>query len=180
MKQNQLGSIVIGFAILFQLIAISFLPATQDEAYYFYWSLFPDLGYFDHPPLIAWLSTPSIWFPDNVFWSRILGASLNLLMIPLYLSLATKIHPDPKFRFNVLILSIFSLGGLVSGIVQTPDLPLAFFWLLALHESYVAMTNNPKRWITAGIATGLGIASKYTMLIIGLVFLWALIREKKQ
>lgn len=31
------------------------LPITADEAYYFSWSRDLSLGYYDHPPLVAWM-----------------------------------------------------------------------------------------------------------------------------
>ena len=31
------------------------VPLTADEAYYWLWSKHLDLGYLDHPPVIAWL-----------------------------------------------------------------------------------------------------------------------------
>ena len=31
------------------------LPLFYDQAYYYYWSLHPDWGYFSKPPMVAWL-----------------------------------------------------------------------------------------------------------------------------
>ena len=33
------------------------LPITADEAYYFSWGKHISLGYFDHPPLIGWITS---------------------------------------------------------------------------------------------------------------------------
>ena len=158
-----------------------FLPVTQDEAYYFYWAKFLDFGYFDHPPMIAWLASPSILFEESTLASRLLGSILTALMVPISISLASCLAKDRNANsVQVVLLSGFSLGALLLGILQTPDLPQAFFWLLALHEAAYALRDNSKRWLTAGVATGLGITSKYTMLLMGLVFLWTLIRQRKQ
>lgn len=36
---------------------------SDDEAYYWSWSLRPDLSYFDHPPLLAWI----LWVSTHIF-----------------------------------------------------------------------------------------------------------------
>ena len=38
-----------------QWILAARLPIVADEAYYVFWATNPALGYFDHPPMIAWL-----------------------------------------------------------------------------------------------------------------------------
>ncbi len=154
------------------------LPMTQDEAYYLYWTRFLDFGYFDHPPMVAWLGVLGQLFDSSTVASRWGGYLLSLLMFPIYLSLCSLYNIDRKKSLVIcLMLFQFNLGTILS-FVQTPDLPLAFFWLLALHEATVALKLDPRRWITTGLVTGLGLTSKYTMLLMGLVFLWALIRKR--
>ena len=48
---------LIGVALLILLrgVMAGLLPLSADEAYYWLWSLHPAWGYFDHPPMIAWL-----------------------------------------------------------------------------------------------------------------------------
>jgi 4-amino-4-deoxy-L-arabinose transferase-like glycosyltransferase len=82
--------------------------------------------------------------------------------------------------WTVVALLASTLGGIASGFLLTPDTGLMLMWSIALHESVVAIRNNPKRWLTAGLATGIGLLSKYTMVLIGPVFLWGLIRDAKK
>ena len=47
--------------VLFVTLAIrtflaSRVPIIGDEAYYYMWGKYPALGYFDHPPMIGWIS----------------------------------------------------------------------------------------------------------------------------
>ena len=42
-------------AIVLRALAFSGTELYSDEAYYWLWSLRPAAGYFDHPPLVAWL-----------------------------------------------------------------------------------------------------------------------------
>ena len=69
----------------------------------------------------------------------------------------------------------FNLAGMLMGFLTTPDCPLLFFWSLCLHEALIALTKDRRRWLSAGFFTGLGLLSKYTMLIIGPVFLLSLL-----
>ena len=41
--------------LLLRGVMAAALPLSADEAYYWLWSLHPAFGYFDHPPMIAWL-----------------------------------------------------------------------------------------------------------------------------
>ena len=46
---------MIVFATLLRVIVGARLPLVPDETYYWEWSRHLSLGYFDHPPIIAWL-----------------------------------------------------------------------------------------------------------------------------
>ena len=39
---------------LVRLAAAGLVPLTEDEAYYRLWAQHPALGYYDHPPMMAW------------------------------------------------------------------------------------------------------------------------------
>lgn len=56
-KLNQLRAVFILLMItqLIALILASRFDLTDTEAYYWTWSLKPDFGYFDHPPMLSWV-----------------------------------------------------------------------------------------------------------------------------
>lgn len=162
---------------LFRLAHSYWFPMTQDESYYSLWSRFMDFGYFDHPPMVAWLGGLGNMFEASPLAARWGGYIISLCMFPIYISLCSLYNIQTKKTVLIcLLLFQFNLAHILN-FMQTPDLPLAFFWLLAIHEASVALKVDPRRWVTAGLVTGLGLTSKYTMLLIGLVFLWALIRN---
>lgn len=171
--------IVLTIMIIRTFCAI-FFPATLDEAYYFQWSRYLDFGYFDHPPMIAFLSALGHKLDIGIFGFRLMGLALSFTLPIICLSICYKAGIKSYSRILVaLVLTCFSLGGLILGFLQTPDLPLIIFWALAIHEAMAAMSeeNHRWRWLSAGFFTGLGIQSKYTMLLIGPVFLLALIKS---
>lgn len=183
MKPSQTGQTLILFLFLLvvtRVICAAFIPPIQDEAYYFYWSRFPDWGYFDHPPFVSWIASfQSVW-PAQPWAARLGTILLSVLTIPVLMSFFRRsgLQRDESLASS-LILATASLAGLLFGFITTPDIPLLFCWIMALHESAAALDGKPKRWLTAGFFTGLGILGKYTMTLIGPVFLAALLARRK-
>ncbi len=166
---------------LARLISASLMPPLQDEAYYFRWASFLDFGYFDHPPLVAWLAAPLQLWPSNPLAARAGTLFLSLLGLPLLALLFRELGiKGPRMLLIALVLASANLGGILLGYVTTPDIPLLFCWIAALHEAAVALKRDPRRWLSAGFATGLGIMGKYTMLLMGPVFLLALLAEPRR
>ena len=46
---------IVALLLVLRGVIAAVLPLSADEAYYWLWSLHPAFGYFDHPPMIAWL-----------------------------------------------------------------------------------------------------------------------------
>ena len=161
---------------LWRLLLAGTVPVTQDEAYYFDWAKTLAWGYFDHPPAVALLGLLTRVEPGSVFAAR-LGAvaagSLTLLVLwRFYRACGLNRGSD---LLLALIIAAGTLPGLIGGVIATPDTVLILCWALALHESLAALRGRRRRWLSAGIATGLGLLGKYTMVILGPVLLWALL-----
>lgn len=156
-------------ASLVSFFAATFLPITLDEAYYLIWAKNLSFGYLDHPPglaLLAAISDP---------WPRFGALSVGLLS----LIMACKLYWESGIRSKqtlLISLLLFKLNFacLAAGILTGPDCFLTFFWLLSLHECLMALRGRQHRWLSAGLATGLGLLSKYTMILIGPIFFYAL------
>lgn len=171
------GWLWLAFALisLWRLGAAWLLPVTQDEAYYIDWASRLDWGYFDHPPGVALLAIGSWLAPASAVAGRLgnlLAATLTLwVLIRFYRACGL----TPRQQFLALVVTAATFGGLISGVLATPDTPLALAWALALHEALAALRGDRRRWVTAGLATGLGLLGKYGMALIGPVFLWAIL-----
>lgn len=159
-----------------RLLIADAVPVTQDEAYYFNWAQSLAWGYFDHPPGVALLGIGSWMAPSSAFAARfgaIIAGTLTLVILwRFYRACGLARGRDPLLA---LVLAAGTVPGLIAGVITTPDTVLALCWALALHEALAALQANRKRWLTAGIATGLGLLGKYTMVVIGPVFLWAIL-----
>ena len=99
-------------------------PIFADEAYYLDWSREPSLGYFDHPPAVAWW----IWLSPG--HPRLTG----LMLLPLawwFLSDAARAWHIAGAAWLPAMVMATPLG-FSAGVVTTPDAPLLFSWCLAL------------------------------------------------
>ena len=154
------------------------MPVVLDEAYYFMWSQFPGLGFFDHPPLVSLVAHGHQLFPTSTLGSRfgtiIVGFLTLLAAIRFFKIIGIN---DKKSLLVAVICCQFNMFGLIGGFLTTPDTVLILFWVLAVSEAILALNGQRWRWLLVGVFTGMGLWAKYTMLLIGVVFLWALIRE---
>ena len=42
-------------SLLLRLYIANTFPITGDEAFFYWWGVYPDWGYYDHPPMVGWL-----------------------------------------------------------------------------------------------------------------------------
>ncbi|TCT19546.1 glycosyltransferase family 39 protein [Thiobaca trueperi] len=169
--------LLIAVMAAWRLAIAALLPVTQDEAYYFDWARSLAWGYFDHPPGVALLGITTLLEPGSAFMARLGGLLAGLLT--LWVLARFYRHGGLTDRRDLglaLILVFATLPGLAGGVITTPDTALALAWALALHEGERALAGDRRRWLTAGAAVGLGLLGKYTMVLIGPVFLWAILR----
>ncbi|MBM2827818.1 MAG: 2 protein [Actinobacteria bacterium] len=157
-----------GFHIVRLLLAAR-LPLIPDEAYYWYWSLHPDASYMDHPPMIAYLIALSTALGGNTeFFVRLGGLVLTALVLCILYLTGRSLFPEKReTSWNVLLL--FNVTILFSAVclVNTPDTPLIFFWTIAVYCGSRIMKGGAASWWYAwGAALGLGLLSKYTMILI--------------
>lgn len=59
------------------------MPMTGDEAYFYYWGVVPDWGFYDHPPMVGWWLAALLGISDTEWVLR-----LPVLLLPLPLAAA--------------------------------------------------------------------------------------------
>jgi hypothetical protein len=170
---------VVAVLLAVRILLAGALHLTEDEAYYRLWAQAPALGYYDHPPMIAWW----IWLGvrlagDNPLGVRLLpilgGAAISALVFDLArLAGASRATAERAgIWYNAMLL--VATGGFLA----VPDSPAALFWALCLWTAFRALRSAPGRgalgwWLAAGAAAGLASLSKYSALFLGPgVFLW--------
>ena len=134
----------------------------DDEAYYWLYTLFPAWGYFDHPPMIAWLITAGYSLIHNEFGTRILIVLMNVCTLRLVEELLDKKNP---FLFYAICCSIAIVQ--IGGIIAVPDLPLLFFTALFFYTYRLYLPNRSILLaVVLGIVIALMLYSKYHGLLI--------------
>ncbi len=114
--------------LLWFIVAIlqaAFTDIFHDEAYYWLWSKHLAWGYFDHPPMIAWIIRIGTVFGDQEIFVRLVIVLMNVVFIYL---LEQLVVPKNLLLFWKIVLSVFVLQ--IGGVIAVPDLPLMFFAIL--------------------------------------------------
>jgi hypothetical protein len=142
-----------------RMLAFASLDLYSDEAYYWLWSTRPAAGYFDHPPMVAWL----IWIS-----SRLLPGELGVRLLFLLLGGATVVFValaahaiEPSERAPVLGAALAAGAPMlhVAGAMALPDGPLVAGYAAALW--LMARARGPQ-WLAAGAAVGFALLGKFT------------------
>lgn len=167
---------LLGVVLILNLLQAHFTNLIFDEAYYWYYAKTFEWGYFDHPPMVAWMiQIGSLFFDGELgvrFMSIVLSAGTPLL-------LWACLDPGKKdaYALHFLVL-VFSMPLLHAyGFFTLPDTPLLFFTALFLlcYKKFLSDSN-------ALVALGLGLAmaalmySKYNAAIIILFVLFSNLR----
>jgi 4-amino-4-deoxy-L-arabinose transferase-like glycosyltransferase len=165
--------IAFGFG-LFRLFYAGLINLSPQEAYYWVWSLHPQLSYFDHPPMVAYSIKVSTFFLGNTVYAVRLPAILYGMGTTLVVySLADKFFGTRAGLLTAILLNLI-LGFSPPFLFTTPDSPLIFFWCLTLLWVWKAAGEKKREYrLLAGLSWGLALLSKYTAVLLGApIFLW--------
>jgi dolichol-phosphate mannosyltransferase len=146
------------------------MELVPDETYYWDWTRFLSTGYFDHPPMVAWLTWLCTLIFGDSYWAIKTVPLLSGLGISVVLYfLGRRFLANESSLILMIILANFTMVFAVGGLLLTPDIPLVFFWTVALLFAYKALfENDTVSWLLLGGFIGFGMLSKYTFVIFGL------------
>lgn len=183
-KKNPVAALVLLSACitLIRVVTLFVTPLNlgPDEAQYWSWSLYPSFGYFSKPPLIAWLigSTTSICGVEE-HCIRLSSPFIHAGTSFAVFYAARKLY-DERVGFWSAVTYLGIPGTSFSSLLITTDVPLLFFWALALWSVVEMQTSKSLRWpVLLGVGLGLGLLSKYAMLyfLLGLAIAFLPSRE---
>ncbi|GGD52562.1 ArnT family glycosyltransferase [Muriicola marianensis] len=130
--RNQFPKIFLYFLGFFLLLNLIQATATQlifDEAYYWYYAKDLSWGYFDHPPMVAFLIALSKVFFEGELGVRLMSCILGIgTMTVIWLLIDTPKKKEYIPHFFVLLASMPLLHAY--GFLTLPDTPLLFFTAL--------------------------------------------------
>ncbi len=155
-------------AVLIRLVAMCIVPLIPEEAYYWMYGQNPQLSYYDHPPMVAWvIRAGTMLLGDTEIGVRLFGALLSITSsLLMYRFAQLWFDARTALASAVLILILPVYFGI--GFVAPMDSALCFFWLTCLLAVSFAFKRNQGRWwYLAGIALGGALLSKYSALFLG-------------
>jgi len=130
-KFPRLFFILLAVLFVLNLLQASFTELIYDEAYYWYYAQDMAWGYFDHPPMVAFLiKLSSLLFDGELgvrFMSCVLSAGTYML---LWLLIDNPKKKDYVIHFFLLVFSFTLMNAY--GFLTLPDTSLLFFTALFL------------------------------------------------
>lgn len=181
---NRRFLILLALVTLVQLLYlfISRLSLAADEAYYWEWSRQVAWGYFEKPPMVAWI----IALFTHVFGSNPVGVRLpsvvfGAISTTAVFLLARRMY-DARTAFWTSAVAMASPGAAALGFVMTIDTPLMCFWSIALYLLWAGLEKRKSafvEWLAVGVVIGLGLLSKQVMGgFIVLMFVYAVLSKE--
>lgn len=161
------------------------LPITGDEAFFYWWGVYPDWGYYDHPPMIGWL----IWLMRQLLGDATWAIRLPIVLLPLALGAmvwwAVKPLNRERAAWAVLLFWLAPINW-INALITT-DTPLIFWSVLSVAlllraEQRSALDGRARLlYALSGVAIGCAFLSKYFSVVLGLAYLvyFALYRRER-
>ncbi|RDY59501.1 ArnT family glycosyltransferase [Flagellimonas nanhaiensis] len=170
-KYPKLFLVLLVALFILNLVQSYFTELIYDEAYYWYYAKDLAWGYFDHPPMVAFLIKLSSLFFNGELGVRFMSCVLSVgTYILLWELIDNPKKKDYVVHFFVLVFSFTLMNAY--GFLTLPDTPFLFFTalFLLLYKQYL---KNPSIWISLGLGVVMAalMYSKYhAVLVILFVF----------
>jgi hypothetical protein len=157
---------------LFRLFFAAKFGLGVDESHYLLYSRHLAWGYFDHPPMVAFLAALTTLFDDSVFWVRlgpIICSTISLIILR-YLALA--LYQDERVALgSAVLLQLMPYQHLLM-VGLLPDATLNIFWCATLLAVWRAMSSGKwSMWVLAGLLFGGALLSKYHAVLLAVCLL---------
>jgi hypothetical protein len=151
---------------------------SDTEAYYVGWARWPDLSYYDHPPLVAWTT----WLVSRVATSplavRLVPIACTALFGWLVHRFASRLF-GTRTGFVALLFVSAMPAFLMTSVLVNPEGLLAPLWVLMLGAIYdLRDRDEPWRPIVLGAIIGVAFLAKYTALLgVPLALAWVVFEK---
>ncbi|KTC88510.1 dolichyl-phosphate mannosyltransferase [Legionella cincinnatiensis] len=167
-KSSYLFLILISFLLLLRIFFMFKSNLLVEEAYYWNYSNHLDFSFLDHPPMVAILiKLGTLIFDINEWGVRFATIPCWILTCYFSFKLTTLIRKEAGL-YAVVLLSIMPFF-FIHSLIITPDIPLILCWSATLYYLYQGLVlDRYNSWYWAGMWIGLGLLSKYTIVLLGL------------
>lgn len=167
-KTNNTFAVILSTTFALKLILSAWFPITGDEAYFTLWGLYPDYGYYDHPPMLGWWLAAQMQVSDALWWLRLpsvlVTTGIGWVIYQLFR------QQDEQIAVWVACLYLLAPINLLTFVV-TNDIPLLFWAFLSVLAFYRAQDSDDLRWyLASGLLLGLAFLSKFFAGVLGLAY----------
>lgn len=144
---------------LIKSLLVYLIPFTGDEALFYTWGTFPDIGFYDHPPMIGWLLALIMKFGASEYALRLSPLIFPYIVGAVIYSLLTVLDKN-RARWTVILFLVSPVN--MMNILVTTDTPLFLFISLSAVCFYHGLHSNKLLYlILAGVFFGGAFLSKY-------------------
>jgi 4-amino-4-deoxy-L-arabinose transferase-like glycosyltransferase len=172
--------LLVGFSsLLLRLWIANTFPITGDEAFFYWWGVYPDWGYYDHPPMVGWLIAAMRATLGDSLWS----IRLPVVLLPLGIGAALwwALHGVDKTRAGWAVAFFWLAPINWLNTLITTDTPLIFFSVLSacalMRAERVHANGRPINrsayglYALSGTFLGAAFLSKYFAVVLGLTYI---------
>src|ERR1017187_1560569 len=145
--RRALGILIVSSAMA-RLLSACYLGLGNDEAYHSLYASHPALGYYDHPPMMAWIEMLGQALPGAgaSAWALRIGFIVLFAGSTWLLARVTaRFYGERAGLMAALALNLTGYYGLAASTFALPDGPLLFFWLLCMDRLSVALDSRGLR-----------------------------------
>lgn len=150
-------------------------PITGDEAFFYWWGVYPDWGYYDHPPMVGWL----IALMRALAGDGLLSIRLPAVLLPLAVGAALwwglAAWDRQRASWALLLFWLAPINWL--NMLITTDTPL-ILWSALSAAALLRAEVRPKLdrptlllYAASGVFIGCAFLSKYFSVVMGLAYL---------
>lgn len=174
---------------IFKIYLATTLPITGDEALFFVWAKDLTWGYYDHPPMIAWMLWPLTQLSHSLLVLRLPAIFLNHLVALGLIHLIHKYDPTSKEKAYEIGLIYLLLPISLLSVFITNDISLTLFSCLSMYYflqgELFKKENIPEskkifiNYALSGLFLGCAFLSKYLVVVLAATYLLILLKNKR-
>lgn len=159
--------LIIIFHLSFWFAISSNLTIHPDEADHWVWSQHLSWGYFEHPPMIAFvIRLFTDIFGDKWYAIELCSQSMSILTIIFLFILSKELFGVEAALVSVIMTESMPLFFIGSTIL-TIDNIMIVFWIMTTYLFLKGLKEDKKGFLLlSGVTFGLGLMSKYTMILL--------------
>jgi len=167
LRWRAISVIFLIYAVVLRLSYMGVMELIPEEAYYWNYAQHLDIGYLDHPPMVAWIiALFTAVFGHTEFAVRF-GAILSWGVMGWFIFALVR----DLYGRNTAFVTLFFIASFPFffgvGMFMAPDAPLAACWAGALYFLERALFGEKRSaWWGVGVCAGLGLLSKYTIALL--------------